>query len=93
MEDAMKITMLVHPDSWFKYDDALNFMPVLTKYADPSDIAFLPEPTQRGDVLFALHYPVLIPNNLFSLHQCNIVIHGADLPSGRGRSPFHWQAG
>ncbi len=41
----MKITMLIHPESWFKYNDALNFMPVLMKYADPSDIKICAKPT------------------------------------------------
>lgn len=87
----MKITMLIHPDSWFKYSDAVNFMPVLMKYAEPNDILFPSSPTEKGDVLFALHYPALIPESLFSSHRFNIVIHGADLPNGRGRSPIHWQ--
>jgi len=87
----MKITMLVHPKSWFTHVDALAFKPVFMKYADESDIVFLPKPTTEGDILFALHYPVLIPEKLFSLHRCNVVIHGADLPTGRGRSPIHWQ--
>lgn len=87
----MKITMLIHPKSWFTYNDAVAFMPVLTKYADPSEIAFLSKPEEEGDVLIALHYPALIPKEHFCLHRCNIVIHGSDLPSGRGRSPIHWQ--
>jgi len=33
----------------------------------------------------------LISEHLLSLHKCNVVIHGADLPNGRGRSPIHWQ--
>jgi methionyl-tRNA formyltransferase len=90
-ENEMKITVLIHQNSWFTYNDAVAFMPVLTKYADPNDIAFSPKPEKQGDVLFALHYPALIPTQLFSLHKYNIVIHGADLPSGRGRSPIHWQ--
>ncbi len=87
----MKITMLVHPDGWFKSEDAADFMPVLLKYANQEDISFSPKPGDKGDVLFALHYPSLIPKSLFDLHRCNVVIHGADLPSGRGRSPIHWQ--
>lgn len=87
----MKITMLIHPDSWFTYQDAINFMPVLLKYADPIDITFSTKPEENGDVMFALHYPALISENLFDLHKSNIVIHGGDLPRGRGRSPIHWQ--
>lgn len=87
----MKITMLIHPDSWLKYDLAVNFMPIFLKHADINDISFPPKPTIPGDVLFALHYPALIPPNLFHLHKHNVVIHGADLPEGRGRAPVHWQ--
>lgn len=66
-------------------------MPVLMKYADPVDISFPSAPDKKGDVLFALHYPELITKNLSSLNKYNIVIHGSDLPKGRGRSPIHWQ--
>jgi len=87
----MKISMLVHPNSWFRYDDAVNFMPVLMKYADPVDISFPSKPDKEGDVLFALHYPELITKDSAGLNKYNIVIHGSDLPKGRGRSPIHWQ--
>ena len=48
-ENMMRITMLINPNSWFTYNDAVAFMPVLAKYADPSDIAFASKPEEsRG---------------------------------------------
>lgn len=87
----MKITFLIHPDSWFKYNDAVNFIPMLSKYTDTSNINFSETIKDKGDVLIALHYPRLIPDALLPLHRYNLNIHGADLPQGRGRSPIHWQ--
>lgn len=87
----VKITFLLHPQSWLTYSDAVVFMPVLSRYADPEEVKFVPEPREPGDILLALHYPALIPKDRLALHKNNIVIHGADLPKGRGRSPVHWQ--
>jgi len=87
----MKITMLVHSKSWLTQSDVENFIQILRKYAKKDDIVVSTKPEGGGDVMFALHYPALIPERLFPLHKNNIVIHGADLPKGRGRSPIHWQ--
>lgn len=87
----MKITFLIHPKSWFTHKDAELFLPILLKHTKQVNITFVTELKEEGDFLFALHYPALVPSNLFNLHKSNIVIHGADLPSGRGRSPVHWQ--
>lgn len=87
----MKITMLVHSKSWLTQSDVKSFMQILRKYAKKDDIVVSNKPEGGGDVMFALHYPALISESLFPLHKNNIVIHGADLPKGRGRSPIHWQ--
>lgn len=88
----MKITMLMHPKSWFQCNDALVFMPTLMKYAKQKDIDFTTEyMVNKGDVLFALHYPRLINKKILAKNKHNIVIHGSDLPKGRGRSPIHHQ--
>jgi len=87
----MRITMLLHKNSWFKHSDAVNFMPVLLKYASAENIKFKDKIDDDGDILFALHYPSIIDERLFKHHNANIVIHAADLPKGRGRSPIHWE--
>jgi methionyl-tRNA formyltransferase len=87
----MKITMLVHGNSWFKRVDAERFLPVLTKHAGADNIFFKERPDEPGDIMFALHYPALIKPELLLMHKANIVIHAADLPKGRGRSPIHWE--
>ena len=68
-----------------------TFLRVLKRHASDEDINLAEEPEKEGDILFALHYPVLISKDKFSLHKNNVVIHAADLPRGRGRSPIHWQ--
>jgi methionyl-tRNA formyltransferase len=87
----MKITFLHHPKSWMTLEQAESFLPVLKKHASEEDIQLSESPDQEGDVLFALHYPALIDKEKFNLHKNNVVIHAADLPEGRGRSPIHWQ--
>jgi len=86
----MKITLLLHDKGWFRYQHAVCFMPTFLKYAAPSDINIDNNPS-GGDVLFALHYPALLAAHIRERYKYSVVIHGADLPKGRGRSPIHYQ--
>ncbi len=87
----MKVTILLHPDSWMDYRDTLHFIPTLSKYMSTEDVSHYKYPTTPGDVCIALHYPALLTREQRALHKFNLVIHGSDLPRGRGRSPIHWQ--
>lgn len=49
------------------------------------------EKLEKGDILYILSYLKIIPQKYLSLHDMNIVIHGSDLPKGRGFSPLSWQ--
>ncbi len=69
LEEKMKITMLVHAKSWLTKVDVESFIRVLQKYAKEDDILVTTKPEVGGDVLFALHYPALIPKSLFPLHK------------------------
>jgi methionyl-tRNA formyltransferase len=46
---------------------------------------------KKRDVLFILSCNRLLTKRELSLHKNNIVIHGSDLPKGRGWSPLTWQ--
>ncbi|NDV27163.1 formyltransferase family protein [Desulfovibrio sp. JC010] len=88
----MRISFLVHPLSWLSPEEAeKRFKPMLSKYTAEDNISFLDKPEGEGDIMIALHYPRLIPEQALTLHKHNINIHAADLPTGRGRSPIHWQ--
>ena len=45
----------------------------------------------RGECAFFLSCLKIIPKGLLSLNRNNLVIHGSDLPKGRGFSPIPWQ--
>jgi methionyl-tRNA formyltransferase len=49
------------------------------------------EKLEKGDVLYILSYLKIIPQKYLGLHDMNLVIHGSDLPKGRGFSPLSWQ--
>lgn len=49
------------------------------------------EKLEKGDILYILSYLKIIPKKYLGLHDMNIVIHGSDLPKGRGFSPLSWQ--
>lgn len=44
-----------------------------------------------GDFLFALSYPRIIPERTRRSYRYSFVLHGSDLPEGRGWSPIIWQ--
>ncbi|MDA7512449.1 formyltransferase family protein [Verrucomicrobia bacterium] len=44
-----------------------------------------------GDVLFILGYLRIVPKDCLEEHSQNFVIHGSDLPLGKGWSPVAWQ--
>lgn len=51
------------------------------------DAAHLP----AGDMCFFLSYGKIVNRELLKKHQNNLVVHGSDLPKGRGWSPLTWQ--
>jgi len=46
---------------------------------------------KKGDVAFFLSFEEIIPEYILSKHVNNIVVHGSDLPMGKGMSPISWQ--
>jgi len=45
----------------------------------------------KGDVCFILSCSKIIEKNYLKLNKNNIVVHGSDLPRGKGFSPLQWQ--
>lgn len=43
------------------------------------------------EVMFVLSYFKIIPKAFLELHKHNIVVHGSDLPNGKGWSPITWK--
>lgn len=45
----------------------------------------------NGEVAFFLSCEQLVPQNILDKNNHNIVVHGSDLPKGKGWSPLTWQ--
>jgi len=46
---------------------------------------------RKGDIAFFLSCEKIVPRRVRGLHGHNIVLHGSDLPKGKGWSPLTWQ--
>lgn len=82
----MKTAILTSPNQWFeRYAEelSLDIDAVLFRSHDDIDECF--------DVLFLLSYHKLVPRGLLNNNKYNLVVHGSDLPKGKGWAPFFWQ--
>lgn len=43
------------------------------------------------DILFIINYTKIIPKQNLKQNQFNFVVHGSDLPRGKGFAPLQWQ--
>ena len=85
----MKINILTTSNCWF-----YNHVKELSQKFCSGNIVRLfdsHENLVKGDILYILSYLKIIPQKYLGLHDMNIVIHGSDLPKGRGFSPLSWQ--
>jgi methionyl-tRNA formyltransferase len=83
----MKIAILTSPHQWFEcyaqeLSENLGGAPI---YLDHTKI------DRPFDVLFILSYHKIIEKDYLLRHRHNIVIHGSDLPAGKGWAPLFWQ--
>lgn len=54
-------------------------------------VAHTPSGLQKRDACFLLGCVRMLPPELLSLHDINLVVHESALPAGRGFSPVAWQ--
>jgi len=86
----VKITILVDNEkSWF-LSYAENLVKLLSKHHKVSLVNRYSR-IKPGDCLFLLSCLKILPKHILKLNKNNIVIHGSDLPKGRGFSPIIWQ--
>ncbi|EAI8667311.1 methionyl-tRNA formyltransferase [Campylobacter upsaliensis] len=81
----MKIALVTSPNQWF-YEKALEFAKKLG-----ADFFEAYEKVRGYEVVFILSYHKIIPPNLLSLNQHNLIIHASKLPQGKGWSPMFYQ--
>ena len=86
-----KVGVLTSSSSWF-LPYAKEFVNIL-RWLDFNVCLFThhSEIKKSLDVLFILSYFNKVPKNVLKLNRFNLVVHGSDLPKGKGWSPIFWQ--
>ena len=86
----MEITILIdNPKSWFiPYAHK-----IVAQLKENHQVRLLHDSKKikKGDCAFFLSCLRIVPISVLNLSRNNLVIHGSDLPSGRGFSPISWQ--
>jgi methionyl-tRNA formyltransferase len=82
------VTLLLNPKS----PTALATLDLLKKVRDfqDVDIKYHHDECLGGNFLFALSYAAKIPGSVLSQYENPLVLHGSDLPIGKGWSPAVW---
>jgi methionyl-tRNA formyltransferase len=87
----MKISILVDvPNSWI-----LPWVKILKDelIVKGNEVNFVKEANliEKGDVAFLLGCVKIVPNDVLTMNNHNIVVHPSALPKGKGFSPLAWQ--
>ena len=84
----MTVTILIDNDSWFT-PYGYQLQNEIRNIGYVCDIVFKHKDVKKGSVLFLLGCVRMFHHLKLNTH--NIVIHGSDLPQGKGWSPLSWQ--
>jgi|TARA_Y100000031_G_C8117921_1_gene336796 methionyl-tRNA formyltransferase len=76
-------------DNWFT-PFVERLVERLGRTADAT-LLFSHDEVTRSDIVFYLGYHSVVPLATLALSGNNVVVHGSDLPHGRGWSPLSWQ--
>ncbi|MGE4318689.1 MAG: formyltransferase family protein [Deferribacterales bacterium] len=83
----MKYAVLTSPGQWF-----IPYAEELASRIEGADLFFdHKEIGVEYDTVFILSYHRIIGREYLDRHRHNIVIHGSDLPAGKGWAPVFWQ--
>ena len=92
LNNNMQIQCLISKKSWVTDKHKLIIQDKLRKFC--KKIYFVNSHTKlkkNYDVNFILTYKEKIPNKSLFKSKYNIIVHGSNLPKGRGMSPVSWQ--
>jgi methionyl-tRNA formyltransferase len=85
-----RLTLLVNnPEAWVR-PLAQRFVASLSERYRPSYVEQTSE-VPEGDVAFFLGCSRIVLRDVLRRNRHNLVVHGSDLPRGRGFSPIPWQ--
>jgi methionyl-tRNA formyltransferase len=89
----MNCLILTSPNSWFnQYLELLKVK--LLKSLPAAEITVANEPPFSStpfEFCLILSYEKILPEAFLSENKYNLVVHGSDLPKGKGMSPITWQ--
>ena len=88
----MKIQILISNSSWVSSEYKKKFLSKLKKYSKKiffTDTHLRLKKNYDLNIIFS--YFKIVPSNYLKLSKHNIVVHGSNLPKGRGMSPITWQ--
>lgn len=86
----MLITIISSEKSWFN-EYLESFIDKLK--TDRHQVSWVchAKDIKNGDIAFFLSFEQIVDKGILGLHQNNIVVHGSNLPKGKGMSPITWQ--
>ncbi|MDA3788949.1 MAG: UDP-2,4-diacetamido-2,4,6-trideoxy-beta-L-altropyranose hydrolase [Desulfobacula sp.] len=89
-QDKLTITLVSDKNSWINPYLFHLFVQILLRGHKVKWINQVPSIT-ASDIVFYLGCGQLAPSNILKLNKHNIIVHGSDLPRGKGWSPISWQ--
>ncbi|TVP43104.1 MAG: UDP-2,4-diacetamido-2,4,6-trideoxy-beta-L-altropyranose hydrolase [Gemmatimonadales bacterium] len=88
--EGLRLTVLSDQDNWFN-----THIPELVSgwVSAGHYVRWVHRPAElaRGDLAFFLGCGQIVPPERLALNVHNLVVHGSDLPRGRGWSPMTWE--
>jgi len=90
LSDRLIITIATAATGWLR-NSVDKLKEKLEGLGHQVHVVFDAQEIPPSDILFLLSFWSLIPANILTNNTHNIVIHGSDLPKGRGWSPVTWQ--
>lgn len=86
----LKCTVVTNEEqNWF-VPFARHLVEQLKRVADAS-LVFSHCAVYPSDIVFYLSYHSIVPDDVLALGGNNVVVHGSNLPKGRGWAPLTWQ--
>lgn len=87
----MNVTVLVDSEkSWF-VPYAKELVESLIKKGIEAELIHEQSKAMGGEICFLLSCTKVVKDDFLQKYQKNIVVHGSDLPSGKGFAPLKWQ--
>ncbi len=87
----MKITIILDNPKSFMLPHVKDLRVVIEKLGHDCSLVYSQKEIKRGDICVILSCEQKIKNEVLKLNKHNLVVHGSELPKGRGWSPLTWQ--